>query len=206
MPFSIPPVNAPLAADYTAARAALLDRLALLLAGGAGELTPARAALLANLDAAVSSRPAAADYTAARAAALDTLRLGVSTVSVIHPTRAIAAAVLSGAGVFTLGAFVELVAATASAGAIVAVVFDPIASDLNGFEIELAAGALGVEVVIGRVRVKNASVTNASISDHMALPTPIRVAAGARLSFRCASELASKGCALWVVYMPTPAV
>lgn len=43
----------------TQSRADLLDRLAIILAGGAGELTPARAALLANLpnlDAAVSSR------------------------------------------------------------------------------------------------------------------------------------------------------
>jgi len=56
MPFSLVAGGAALSADYTATRAALIDRLALLQAGGAGELTIARAALLSNLDAAVSGR------------------------------------------------------------------------------------------------------------------------------------------------------
>jgi hypothetical protein len=74
-------------ADYTAARAVLLDRLdaiaaaipadtltqarielsdrlALLAAGGAGELTAARAALLTNLDAAISTRAASTQVDA----------------------------------------------------------------------------------------------------------------------------------------------
>jgi hypothetical protein len=56
MPFGLIGSTGPAAADYTAARAALIDRLALLQAGGAGELTIARAALLSNLDGLLSNR------------------------------------------------------------------------------------------------------------------------------------------------------
>ncbi len=65
-----------LALICTAARGLLIDRLSLIAAGGAGELTAARAALLSNLDAAISSRaPSAtalstADWPAALATAL----------------------------------------------------------------------------------------------------------------------------------------
>lgn len=47
----------------TATRAGYLDRLAIIAAGGAGELTAARAALLANLDATVTSRLASIKAT-----------------------------------------------------------------------------------------------------------------------------------------------
>jgi hypothetical protein len=57
-----------LADKLTLARATLLDRLSLLAAGGAGELTPARAALLSNLDAAITSRAAPGDAMALTAA------------------------------------------------------------------------------------------------------------------------------------------
>jgi hypothetical protein len=56
MPFGLIGSSGPSAADYTAARAALIDRLALLAAGGAGELTSARAANLTNLDALITTR------------------------------------------------------------------------------------------------------------------------------------------------------
>jgi hypothetical protein len=57
--------------NYTAARAALLDRLALLEAGGAGELTIAGAALIPRL--ALLAAGGAGELTAARAANLSNL-------------------------------------------------------------------------------------------------------------------------------------
>ncbi len=50
-----------------------VERLDLLLSGGAGELTPARAALLSNLDATVSSRAADGAAMALTAAAVDAI-------------------------------------------------------------------------------------------------------------------------------------
>lgn len=52
--------------SLTPARGAFLDRLAIIAAGGAGELTAARAALLTNLDAAISGRASAANLTTAQ--------------------------------------------------------------------------------------------------------------------------------------------
>lgn len=69
MPVIAPPLPYVMQQD-TSIRAALLDRLSLLLAGGAGELTPARAAALDRL---------INDLTAARAALLPNLDATVSS-------------------------------------------------------------------------------------------------------------------------------
>ncbi len=79
MSFTIPPIGAALASDYTGARAALLDRLSLLLAGGAGQLTGANAALLSKLS--LLGAGGAGELTAARAVLLDRLDAAISTTA-----------------------------------------------------------------------------------------------------------------------------
>lgn len=95
MPFSLVAGGAALSADYTATRAALIDRLALLQAGGAGELTLARAALLTNLDAAVSGR-------LGKINSIQTGDIVIAAVS-LTATATIAAVVVARSALFILG-------------------------------------------------------------------------------------------------------
>lgn len=69
------------AADWTAARAALIDRLdaAVSSRAAAADWTPGRAAKVDSLDAAISSRASAADWTALRAAKVDNLDATVAS-------------------------------------------------------------------------------------------------------------------------------
>lgn len=77
MPFSLIASTGPSATDYTAARAALIDRLALLAAGGAGELTAAGAALIPRL--ALLAAGGAGELTAARATLISNLDALISS-------------------------------------------------------------------------------------------------------------------------------
>ncbi len=79
--------------QITVARGLLVDRLSIITAGGAGELTAARAALLSNLDATISSRAIPGDamtltaaYNAAKTAAQagDAMALLAAAVTAIR--------------------------------------------------------------------------------------------------------------------------
>jgi len=94
----------PLAITYTAARGALLDRIAIMAAGGAGEFSLANAALLARL--VLLAAGGAGELTPARAALLSNLnglisgRLGPVN-SIQRGTIALATAVASGTATIT---------------------------------------------------------------------------------------------------------
>jgi len=76
------------AGELSLANAALLARLALLAAGGAGELTAARAALLSNADALVSGRRGAINATVRGTTTItDTLSSATATITAVVVAR-----------------------------------------------------------------------------------------------------------------------
>ena len=95
MPVVSPPLPYTIAGDPST-RAALIDRLSILLAGGAGELTPARATLLPNLDALVSSR--LGSIKSIQLIALSGPVSGTNTVTITSVNTAKAFALLNGMG------------------------------------------------------------------------------------------------------------
>lgn len=166
----------------------IVDKLKLLASGGAGDLTIARVAALDGI--------------------LGTggLRGGITGPTVVYPQRAGAAGVLSGGGAWTLGNYVDVIAANnLAAHALIAVLVDEVANDLNNFEIEIATGAAGAEVVAHRCHSRNGSVANAGGGTQIIPVVPsVNIPANARVAMRNAADVASKSCNVWCIFAPRP--
>lgn len=163
------------AADYSAGRAALLDRLdAIDPAAADGALSAAR---MAALDRLIN------DLTAARAANLDNarawLRDGTTVVPIVRPYGAVGIDLaFSGAGAWQFGAYVQLVAANDLAAH---VMLGLLFRQTYGWEweVEVAIGGAGSEVALATIG-GPAPVDNYLVP----FPVPLQIPANARVALR----------------------
>lgn len=187
---------------YNAARATLLDRLALLAAGGAGELTPARAAALDRL---------IVDLTAGRSALLDQLaaagffRSGTLQVPKFWPDLAGPTLVQSGVA-NALGAWTQLVAAaTIPAGLCVGFAIDEASSGFSGAnraEIQFGMGGVGAEVEFARYYASG--LTSAGLWMPAYHFPGVTFTANARLSARVRALLGTSNFYPFMMFFPGP--
>ena len=177
--------------DYTAARAALLDRIALFAAGGAGELTAARAANLSNLDALVSAVWAQAARTLTDLSAEEIFDLPIFDSTYDPPS-------VSSDGVAdTFGAWVELVADVGTGRRLLYAVVA--GEQANSVEIEFGEGAGGSEVAVARCQLLTAviGVTQSrvlplwrSLTDNARLSAHVQDSTAGVIAYRVAAALA----------------
>ena len=157
--------------EYTAARAALLDRLdAIADALADGALSAARVAALDNLDALVSTRTT-----------------GITSGQLlVRPIGSDGVDVNGSFGAWTYTAWTEIVAAgvvTSHALSRIEVSGGTNVINTEVMEFQLAHGAAGAEVIMGTWRVVGLTTANA-VTRAIELAVPISVAANARVAAR----------------------
>jgi hypothetical protein len=156
---------------------ALVERLDLLAAGGAGELTAARAALLSNVDVAVST-------------AVTQVPGGGGPF--IIPATGQSIDITSGAsGNNTYGAWVEMIASTAADAVLVgfAGFFSP--ANIANIVLDIAVGSGGSEVSIGEHPWGGTNAQGGPAYATQAGALKIAIASGSRVAARCRDESSS---------------
>lgn len=155
---------------------ALVERLDLLAAGGAGELTAARAALLSNVDVAVSTT-----------AAVKTSGGGHFT----FPTSPSAGLDVAVGGSNSYGSFVQVTASTSAALLITALHHDNDGGTSNTYTVyDIAVGGAGSEVSADEIHLGGASSAH-YMHPQASIYPPVAIASGVRLAIRGAHSHSS---------------
>lgn len=162
---------------------------ALTASGGAGEFTPARAAAL--------------DQIKSTAALLS----GTANAPIVLPIKAAAPSPSSGASVWGLGAYVQVVGSgVIAAGMIIGVFWDTQTAGADEWDQwDIGVGASGAEVVVATGSGRRAAISPGSEIVTTTFFPGIKVAANARIAVRFASSATGAGgrdC--YVAYLPTP--
>lgn len=111
----------------------------------------------------------------------------------VYPSAAGAATVSCPGTLWANGSYTQVVSATAQAIYVVGVLVVPVSDSAFEFEMDLAAGGAGSEVVIGTLAFQRRYNTNVGHSDGtvVMLPFPIAIATSTRIAARGRASVAS---------------